>query len=423
MNAIIENMKAYIVSLGCPKNLTDTETIMEKLASKGCGFTNDPSEADLILVNTCAFLQSAKQEAIDTIKGLAKWKKKGKCKYLIAAGCLPQRYKNECPRLLPEVDAFIGTPGRFVEESRKQIADSRKRALIKATPPWFAYVKIAEGCGNRCAYCMVPMIRGPLRIRPVKNILNEVKLLAKAGVKEIIYVAQDTTTHPKFADLLRKTARIKGVHWIRVMYAHPAHVTDKLINVMAKEKKIVKYLDLPIQHAHDKILSQMRRRYTRQDLENLILRIRRRIPEIALRTSVIVGFPGEGEAEFEELLDFIGRIRFERLGAFAFSREEGTPAHKMRGQVPKSKKIKRFHRLMRVQARVARELNEKMVGKTLDIMMERKVRGGFVGRSPMDAPDIDGTVFVRTSQSFKPGEIIRARITGARTYDLIGCTP
>ena len=409
---IIENMKAYIVSLGCPKNLTDTEGIMGKLAQEGYHFTNKPAEADLILVNTCAFLRSAKQEAIDTILELAKHKAKGKCKYLIAAGCLPQRYKHEMPKLLPEVDAFIGTPQRFL---------NYKAPRIKATPPWFAYVKIAEGCSNRCSYCTVPLIRGPLRIRPMKDILNEARLLAKAGVKEIIYVAQDTTAHPKFVDILQKTAKVRDVRWIRVMYTHPAHVTDKLLDTIASRKKIVKYLDLPIQHAHDKILKKMKRRCTRQDLENLITKIRRR--KIALRTSVIVGFPGEGEAEFKELLDFIRKVKFDRLGVFTYSREEGTPAGKMRGQVSEKKKIERFHKLMRLQARISKENNKKMVGNILNVMIERKVRGGFVGRSPLDAPDIDGSVLVRSKRSLKPGEIVSVRIIGARTYDLIGYTP
>lgn len=423
-------MKAYIVSLGCPKNLTDTETIMSKLSLEGYRFTTYPSHADLILVNTCAFIQSAKQEAIDTILELAKYKAqgkgrrpkaKGKCKYLIVAGCLPQRYKHELPKLLPEVDAFIGTPKRFAEIPRSSKFKARSSKLLKATPPWFAYVKIAEGCSNRCSYCAVPLIRGPLKIRPVKDILNEVKLLAKTGVKEIIYVAQDTTAHPKFTDLLQKTAKIKGIRWIRVMYAHPAQVTDKLINLIAQEKKIVKYLDLPIQHVHDKILKQMKRRYLRQDLENLIFRIRRR--KIAVRTSVIVGFPGEGETEFQELLDFIKKVKFARLGVFTYSQEEGTPASKMRGQVSESKKNQRLKRLMRLQARISKENNNKMVGKTLNILIERRVQNGFVGRSPLDAPEIDGSVFVSTRKSLKPGDIARVRITDARTYDLIGCTP
>jgi ribosomal protein S12 methylthiotransferase len=406
-------MKAYIVSLGCPKNLTDTEVLMGKLIEEGYRFTNKPSEADLILVNTCAFLQSAKKEAIETIQELAKHKAKSKCKYLIAAGCLPQRYKHECPDLLPEVDAFIGTPGKFQEEAK-----GPRPKVIKATPPWYAYVKIAEGCDNRCAYCVVPRIRGRLRTRKMSDILKEVKLLAKTGVKEVIYVAQDTTAYPEFHKLLRKTARIRGVRWIRVMYAHPAHVTEELIRTMAAEKKIVKYLDLPIQHCCDKILKKMRRRYERQDLEDLIENLRRR--NFVLRTSVIAGFPGEGEAEFKELLGFIKKVKFDRLGVFTYSREPGTPAHNMRGQVSEKRKQERFHKLMRLQARISKGLNEKMIGKTLDTLIERTVRNGYIGRSCMDAPDIDGSVLVKSDKFLKPGEIIKACVTGAGTYDLIG---
>lgn len=397
-------MKAYIVSLGCPKNLIDTEALMTKLAEEGYTFINNPSQADLILVNTCAFIKPAKDEAIATIKKLAMWKKKGRCKYLIAAGCLPQRYKSEVPQLLPEVDAFLGTPSIF------------QSAKIKATPPWYAYVKIAEGCSNRCSYCTVPKIRGRLKIKNMKDVLDEVKFLAKNGVKEIIYVAQDTTVYPNLPLLLKKTARIKGIRWIRLMYAHPAHITDKLLKVIASEKKIVKYIDLPIQHAHDKILRQMRRRYTRHDLEKLIEKIRRRIRGVALRTSVIVGFPGEGETEFSELLNFIKKVRFDRLGAFTYWREEGTPAGKMRGQVSEKKKSERADKLMQAQSLISKERNLKLIGKTLETMIEGKKSG----RTYMDAPEIDGLVFIKNPKALKPGEIAAVRIIGARTYDLIG---
>jgi ribosomal protein S12 methylthiotransferase len=396
-------MKAHIVSLGCPKNLTDTEAIMGKLAHEGYSFTNEPSQAELILVNTCAFIKSARDEAQEVIQEMAQWKKKGKCKKLYVAGCYP-KWKFSAP-LFKDVDRIINSIKLY----------NCNTPRIKVTHPWFAYVKIAEGCSNRCSYCTVPLIRGPLRIRPIKDILKEVSLLAKAGVKEIIYVAQDTTAHPNFPDLLLKTAKIKGIRWIRVLYAHPAHVTDKLIEVMATQQKIVKYLDLPIQHACDKILAKMNRRYTRQDLENLISKIRSR--NIALRTSVIVGFPGEGEAEFGELLDFIRKVKFDKLGVFTYSKEEGTPASKMRGRGSGN----RFHKLMRVQARISKGLNNKLIGKTLDVIIERMVRGGFLGRSYMDAPDIDGSVFVKSSKFLKPGKIVKVRVTSAKTYDLIGC--
>ena len=330
---------------------------------------------------------------------------------MIVAGCLPQRYKHELPKLLPGVDAFIGTPGKFRERKRE------KNEVVKATPPWFAYVKIADGCDNRCAYCAIPLIRGKLRIRKAEAILKEVELLAKNGVKEIIYVAQDTTVYPDLPSLLKRTARIKGVRWIRIMYAHPAHVTDELIETMAAERKIVKYLDLPIQHACDKILQQMRRNYFRPQLENLILKIRRRIPDIALRTSVLVGFPGENEARFEELLEFVKWARFDKLGAFAYSREKGTPASRMRGQVSEETKKRRLNKLMRVQARISKERNLKMIGKTLEAMVE----GKGAGRAYFDAPGIDGRVFIKSNQPLKPGEIASVRITGAKTYDLFGC--
>ncbi|MBN2058251.1 MAG: 30S ribosomal protein S12 methylthiotransferase RimO [Candidatus Saganbacteria bacterium] len=410
-------MKAYIVSLGCPKNLVDTEGLMTQLAKMGHFFTSEPKEAELILVNTCAFLQSAKQEAIDTIKKLAQWKKKGQCRYLIAAGCLPQRYKHKCPELLPEADAFIGVPQKFSPEPKTQNLEPR----IKATPPWFAYVKIAEGCNNNCAYCVVPMIRGKLRTRKIKDIMSEVKLLANSGVKEIIYVAQDTTVYPNFPSLLRKTCRIRGVKWVRVMYAHPAHISNKLIRVMAAEKKIVKYLDLPIQHVNDRILKLMKRRYLRLELEKLISRIRREIPSLALRTSVIVGFPGEGEAEFNELLAFIKQVKFSRLGVFTYSREPGTPAYKMRGQVSGRTKQARLDRIMRAQARVSWEQNQKMIGTTIETIIERSAQGGYIGRTAMDAPDIDGTILVRSTKTLKPGQIVSVRVKKAKTYDLIGC--
>jgi len=296
-------MKAFIISLGCPKNQVDTESLMTKLASEGYSFTSNPKEAELILINTCAFIKSAKEESIDNILEMAKYKKNGKCKHLIVAGCLPQRYKHELPTLLPEVDAFIGTPQEVTRYKKQE-------TKIRLTPPWTAYVKISEGCNNLCSYCTIPKIRGKLRHRPMKEVLAEVKLLAKSGVIEIIFIAQDTTVYPNLPLLLKKTAKIDKIKWIRLLYAHPAHVTNELIETIATEKKIVKYLDLPIQHVSDKILNKMNRHYSRADLKDLISKIRRRVPKIALRSSVIVGFPGEGSQEFNELLSFVKEIRF-----------------------------------------------------------------------------------------------------------------
>jgi ribosomal protein S12 methylthiotransferase len=378
---------------------------MGKLAAAGYKITTKPSQAEMIIVNTCAFLKTAREEAIATIKEMARWKKKGKCKKLYIAGCLPKLgNRDACPERNRGVQSQVS---RLIDGEIDSIGlFNYCTPRIKATPPWYAYVKIAEGCNNYCSYCLIPTIRGRLRQRKVSDILGEVKLLAKRGVKEIIFIAQDTTAHPRLAEILKRTARITGIRWIRLMYAHPAHLTEKVLNVMAGEKKIVKYLDLPIQHACDRILRLMNRRYTRRDLENLIVKIRRR--KIALRTAVIVGFPGEGEAEFEELLDFVRWAKFERLGCFTYQQEKGTPAFKMRGQVPNKVKIERFQKLMRVQARVSK-MN--MVGKVMEVLIERGFPGRFVGRSYMDAPEIDGSVIVRSRKSIQPGEIVRVRVT------------
>jgi len=404
-------MKVYFVSLGCPKNLTDTEVMMGQFASSGHQITTRPQEAETIVVNTCAFLKSARDEALATIKELAKWKNKGKCRQLLVAGCLAKYFNDRETESLPkQVDKWldsIALPSYCVPR-------------IKATPPWTAYVKISEGCDNHCAYCLIPQIRGPLRHRPAADVVKEAAGLARRGVKEIILIAQDTTAHPALAEILRKTARLRGLRWVRLMYAHPAHLTDRVLKVMAAESKIVKYLDLPIQHADDKILKLMNRRYTRQDLENLISKIRRMIPKIALRTTVIAGFPGEGDAEFGELLDFLGRVKFDRLGCFTFQPEPGTPASIMKGQVPEKIKVQRAKTLMRAQARVSRELNKNLVGQIVEILIEGASRGRAVGRSRMDAPEIDGKVFIKPAKSITPGKIVRVRLERAGVYDLFG---
>lgn len=389
-------MKVYIVSLGCPKNLTDTEVLMGQIVAAGGQIVGNPAEADEIIINSCAFIKSARLETEETIREMKKYGKK-----VFLAGCYPK-----WNRKVKSVDGIIDTLGLYDCNAPR----------LKATPPWYAYVKISEGCDNRCAYCLIPSIRGRLRNRPAADVLREVRGLAKRGVKEIIFVAQDTTAHPDFPKILSRAAKIKGLRWLRVMYAHPAHVTDKLLNVMAREKKIVKYLDLPIQHCNDKILELMKRRYTRQVLESLIEKIRRKIPKIALRTSVIVGFPGEGEAEFQELLGFLDLVKFEKLGAFTYWREPGTPADNMRGQVPDQVKRSRLSQLMRRQARISKELNHKLIGKIIEVMVEE----GALGRSAADAPKIDGRVMVKSKIKQTPGQIVRARITGAKTYDLVG---
>ncbi|MFA5113489.1 MAG: MiaB/RimO family radical SAM methylthiotransferase [Candidatus Margulisiibacteriota bacterium] len=395
-------MKAYFISLGCPKNLTDTEVLMGKLTAAGHAVVKTPAKADIIIINTCAFLQTARDEAIATIKEMAKWRKKGKKLYI--SGCLPKT--RDAQLVTRDIDGEIDSIGLF----------NYCTPRIKATPPWYAYVKIAEGCNNYCAYCLIPRIRGRLKFRPAADVLAEIKGLAKRGVKEVILIAQDTTAHPGLPDILAGAAKVPGLRWLRLMYAHPAHLTDRVIDLIAKERKIVKYIDLPIQHACDKILRSMNRRYTRHDLETLISKIRRR--KIALRTSVIVGFPGEGEAEFRELLDFVRWAKFERLGCFTYQREKGTPAAKMREQVSPKIKIERFQKLMRAQARVT---TNNMVGTVIPVLIERGRAGKYVGRSCMDAPEIDGSVIVRAKKSIQPGEIVKVRVTKAAAYDLYGC--
>ena len=395
-------MKVYFVSLGCPKNLTDTEVLMGKLAASGHTIVNNPAAAEMIVVNTCAFLKSARAEAFKVIREMARWKKKGKCRKLYVAGCLPKtRY---ALRITRYADGIIDSIGLFDYCTPR----------IKATPPWYAYVKIAEGCDNCCSYCLIPKIRGKLRTRKMSDVLQEVRGLVKRGVKEIIYVAQDTTAYPHFDKLLKATAKISGLRWIRIMYAHPEHLTDKLLKVIAAEKKIVKYLDLPIQHANDRILRRMNRRYNKEKLIRLIIKLRTRIPALTLRTTLIVGFPGEGEKEFRELVDFVRWARFDRLGVFPYFREAGTPANHLSGQVPDRVKRIRATAIMRLQARIAREKNQALVGRTIEAVVE----GKELGRSAADAPEIDNKLKL-INNSNKPGQFIKARVIKAAAHDLL----
>jgi ribosomal protein S12 methylthiotransferase len=394
-------VKACVISLGCPKNLCDSEVLMGKLVASGYELTAKEKEADLIIVNTCAFLKSAREESYKEIRRV---KKTGKKVYL--AGCLP-KWRSSHPS-----PSGRGKEGEGVINSLGLFNCSTPR--IKATPPWTAYVKIAEGCNNRCSYCLIPSIRGKLRTRKVADILAEVKDLARKGVKEVIFIAQDTTAHPQLAPILRKSAKVKGIRWIRLMYAHPAHLTDETIKTIKTNKTIVKYLDLPIQHCCDKILASMNRPYNGIDITHLISKLRREIRGLKLRTSLMVGFPGETQQDFEELLDFIKDVRFERLGVFEYSRESGTPAAKLRGQVPNQVKRSRFHKLMTQQNRISREQNRKMIGQTLEILCESPGRG----RAAFDAPEIDGSV--KFYGKARPGEFVKVKITSASAYGLTG---
>jgi ribosomal protein S12 methylthiotransferase len=428
-------MKVGVISLGCPKNLTDTEAILGLLVDSGYDITNNQNEAEIMIVNTCAFIGDARDEAFGIIKEMSKLKARGRLKFLVVAGCLPKRYKNDLFDKFEEIDAIIG-PGQIdriihlIKDLGKQKKISmlegthclftHKTPKLKATPQHYAYIKIADGCNNRCSYCIVPSLRGKYQSRPMGSIVSEVKDLVKKGLKEAILVAQDTTMYgtdiygkPSLHILCKKLAGIRGLKWIRIMYAHPAHVTDELIETMAKEPKICRYLDLPIQHSCDRILRSMKRRISAEQLIRVIEKLRRKIPGIAIRTSVIVGFPGETGSDFNKLMAFIREERFERLGVFKYSRESGTPAAKMGDQIGERIKDRRFHKLMRLQREISAKSLKNMVGKIIEVLAE-----GSIGRSYMDAPDIDGVV--KLNKCVPNGKMVQVKITGSGPYDLSG---
>lgn len=399
-------MKAHIVSLGCPKNLTDSEVILGQLSCAGYKITQNIKTADLVVINTCAFLKSAREESFSEIKKAFAQKKKGAKLYV--AGCLPKLSKNKLPTKTGKmIDGIIESIDVFDSHTPR----------IKATNKWTAYVKISEGCNNKCAYCLIPKIRGRLKTRPVNDIVKEVTALSKRGVKEIIFVAQDTTAHPKFTALLQKTSKIKKIEWIRIMYTHPKHITPKLIKFMAKNKKICKYLDLPLQHIYNDVLRRMGRGVSRQYIENLIKELRRQIKGLAIRTSFIVGFPGESQEAFLDLACFVEKEKFERLGVFTYSREAGTPAANMRGQVSEKVKRFRFQKIMALQKKISLEMNRKLIGNIVEVLLEKKSGKSFVGRTYMDAPDVDCSVEVLNS-GLGLGEIVKARVIKASPYSL-----
>ncbi|OGC18571.1 hypothetical protein A2310_02045 [candidate division WOR-1 bacterium RIFOXYB2_FULL_37_13] len=399
-------MKAHVISLGCPKNLCDSEVIMGNLVSLGYTLTPKQKEADVIVINTCSFLKSAREESILTINKAIKAKKKGAKVYI--AGCLPKLKNNLA--LSHKIDGIIDSVDIFNPHTPH----------VKATNPWTAYVKISEGCNNNCSYCLIPAIRGNLILKETKDILKEVETLAKKGVKEIIFVAQDTTAHKEFIKILERTAKIQGIRWIRIMYTHPAHISVQLIKTIAKEPKICKYIDLPMQHICDKILKKMKRGVSSLYMKRLIKKLRDAIPDIIIRTSFIVGFPGETKSEFKKLVEFIRKTKFERIGVFEYSREEGTPAAKLRGQVPGKVRKERFHELMTLQNQISKELNNQLIGKIFDVLIEKKCKNFCIGRSYMDAPEIDGSVKIYNA-NLKLGEFVRGKIIKASAYDLVAC--
>lgn len=444
-------MKIGVVSLGCPKNLVDSETMLGLIHEENYEITNDPSEAEIIIVNTCGFIESAKEESINTILQMAEYKKSGSCKYIIVTGCLSQRYAEELFNELPEADAIAGVEvydeigsiikrvmngERFImlERSKPDVIYTSKETFlprILTTPSYTAYLKIAEGCDNCCSYCAIPKIRGPYRSKPMEQVLKEAKALADNGVKELIVVAQDTTRYGEdlpggkllLADLLKELNKIESLKWIRVMYCYPNNFTDELIETFASLDKVCKYVDLPLQHASNRLLTSMNRYDTREEVEMLLAKLRKRIPGIVIRTTFIVGFPGETDADFEELKEFVEQQRFENAGVFAYSQEEGTVAGAMPNQIPDEIKQERYHELMALQAQISEEIHKDTEGQTLEVLVEGIEEDGsglHYGRSYREAPDIDGLVFIENPGDIKPGCFVNVNILQGFTYESVG---
>ena len=436
-------MKILFVSLGCDKNLVDSETMLGILGSRGYTFTDDETEADVIVVNTCCFINDAKEESINTILQMAEYRKIGPCKALIVAGCLAQRYKEEITQEIEEVDAVLGTA------SYENIAEAIEEALggqhpmimdpldvpvhtgkrMLTTGGHYAYLKIAEGCDKHCTYCIIPKVRGAYRSVPMEELIDQARELAEQGVKELILVAQETTLYgvdlygrKRLHELLRELCRIDGIYWIRIQYCYPEEIYEELIQVMKEEEKICHYLDLPIQHASDDILRRMGRKTTKAQLLAVVDHLREEIPDICLRTTLIAGFPGETQEEHEELMEFIDTCEFDRLGVFTYSPEEDTPAAVMDNQIEEEQKELWRDELMELQQEISMDKAEEMIGRELLCMVEGSVadENAYVTRTYKDAPNVDGYLFLQTAETLMTGDFVRVRVTGAMEYDLIG---
>lgn len=430
-------MNVGFVHLGCSKNLVDTEMTIGLFKENGYKIVNNEEEADILVINTCGFIGPAKEEAINTILEMAEYKKK-RCKYLIVMGCLVERYKEELSKAIPEVDLWIkyssySTIWEQIETILKSEKENKNNLdfldRVITTGNNFAYLRIAEGCSNFCTYCAIPKIRGPFVSRKIEEVIEEAKKLANEGYEELIIIAQDTTKYgidiygeSKLAELLKELCKIEKLKWIRFLYAYPETITDELIEVVKNEEKICKYFDIPIQHISNSVLKRMNRKSNGETIRNLIKRLRKEIPGVVIRTTVMVGFPGETKEDFEELYDFVKEAKFERLGAFSFSKEEGTPAEKLKDQIHPMTKKSRYNKIMSIQQEIASETQQEMVGKELEVLIETKTFDGkyYVGRSYREVPDIDGLIYIEMVDKALEGKFVKCKITKANGYDLIG---
>lgn len=437
-------MKILFISLGCDKNLSDSEEMLGLLTARGHEITDDEAEAEAVVVNTCCFINDAKEESVETILEMSELKKNGTCRVLVVTGCMAQRYQKEIIEEIPEVDAVLGTTsygdivkaieeaeaGRHYEEFKDiNYLPGEMGKSVLTTGGHFGYLKIAEGCDKHCTYCIIPKLRGKFRSIPMERLIAKAEDMAEKGVKELILVAQETTLYGKdiygeksLHTLLKELCKIKGIRWIRVLYCYPEEIYDGLIQVMKEEKKVCHYLDLPIQHASDRILKRMGRRTSKQELIDIVTKLRKEIPDIILRTTLITGFPGETQEDHEELMGFIDEMEFDRLGVFTYSPEEGTPAAEMPDQVPEEVKEERRDELMELQQEISFDKGNERVGQEVLVMVEGKVSGesAYIARTYGDAPKVDGYIFIQTGEALMTGDFAKVRITGALEYDLIG---
>ena len=444
MDSVKETEKILFISLGCDKNRVDSERMLGMLADDAYEMTDDEEEADIIIVNTCCFIDEAKEESVRTVLDMAEYRSKGKCRALIVAGCMSERYRQEILEEIPEVDAIIGTNSYTKIREAILAAEKGERSSyleppapltesepsrILTTGGFFAYLKIAEGCDRHCTYCVIPSLRGPYRSVPKESLLKEAQSLADQGVRELILVAQDTACYgkdlygeKKLHELLSDLCRIEGLDWIRILYCYPEEIYPELVAVMKSEPKICHYLDMPIQHSEDAVLRRMGRRTTREKLQKTIAHLREEIPDIVIRTTLITGFPGETEEQHQALLEFLEEARFERLGVFTYSREEGTPACRMHGQIEEAVKERRKDELLRCQQTISREYETTLVGQDQEVFIEgySPEEQVWVGRTRGDAPDVDGLIFVHSAEELHSGDLVPVHVTEAGEYDLIG---